>query len=122
MTNPLYNHTSGVPAAQSRGISSSVRTEFDLVQAGFDNATDKRGDTYSGTHDMTAATVRVKTPVVAADAVRKDYADNLAFATVLPSQSGNQNSAVMTDGTTATWKPLILATNDINTVQLFGSL
>ena len=122
MTNSLYNHESGRPASLSRGISSDMRDELDLIAVAFNNAADKRGDTYTGTHDMTAATVRVKTPTAAADAVRKDYADNLAFSAVLPSQSGNQNSAVMTDGTTATWKPLILATNYINTVQLFGSL
>jgi hypothetical protein len=36
VTNALYNHTSGVPLSQSRGISSSVRAEFDLIAAGFD--------------------------------------------------------------------------------------
>lgn len=37
MTNPHYNHTSGVPSQQSRGVSSSIRAEFDLVGAGFDS-------------------------------------------------------------------------------------
>lgn len=37
MTNPHYNHTSGVPSPQSRGVSSSIRAEFDLVDAGFDS-------------------------------------------------------------------------------------
>ena len=36
--NPFYNHTSGVPVSQSRGVSSSIRAEFDLVDAGFDTA------------------------------------------------------------------------------------
>ena len=104
MTNPLYNHTSGVPAAQSRGISSSVRTEFDLVQAGFDNAADKRGDTYSGTHDMTAATLRVKTPVVGGDAVNKTYADSLAMNAALPvSGSVNKGQEITNDGTIPQW-------------------
>lgn len=36
MTNAYYNHSSGAPAAQTRGISSSIRAEFDLIAAGFD--------------------------------------------------------------------------------------
>ena len=36
--NPFYNHTSGVPVSQSRGVSSSIRAELDLVGAGFDTA------------------------------------------------------------------------------------
>jgi hypothetical protein len=34
MPNGYYNHT-GTPASQSRGTSSSVRSEFDAIQAGF---------------------------------------------------------------------------------------
>lgn len=34
--NPFYNHNDGVPAQGSRGVSSLMRTEFDLIQAGFD--------------------------------------------------------------------------------------
>ena len=36
MTNPYYNHVSGNPVALSRGVSASVRSEFDLVGVGFD--------------------------------------------------------------------------------------
>jgi hypothetical protein len=35
MSNGYYNHNSGTPASQSRGTSSSVRSEFDAIQAGF---------------------------------------------------------------------------------------
>lgn len=38
MANPYYNHTSGVPAVQTRGSSPNMRAEFDLVGAGFDSA------------------------------------------------------------------------------------
>jgi hypothetical protein len=37
MTNSFYNHTSGVPSAQQRGVSSSVRAEFDSIGVGFDS-------------------------------------------------------------------------------------
>lgn len=36
MTNPYYTHGSGVPASLSRGVSSNLRAEFDLIAAGFD--------------------------------------------------------------------------------------
>lgn len=36
MTNSFYSHSDGVPIAQSRGATSAIRAEFDLVQAGFD--------------------------------------------------------------------------------------
>ena len=36
MTNPFYVHNDNVPPAQTRGSSSSLRAEFDLIQAGFD--------------------------------------------------------------------------------------
>lgn len=35
MTNSYYNHSDGVPAQNSRGISSLVASEFDLITAGF---------------------------------------------------------------------------------------
>lgn len=37
------------------------------------------------------------------DAARKDYVDGVAFAGVLPAQSGNAGMFVTTDGTTASW-------------------
>lgn len=36
ITNVYYNHSDGVPPAQTRGISANIRNEYDLVQAGFD--------------------------------------------------------------------------------------
>lgn len=35
MPNPYYNHTSGVPAVQTRGSSPNMRAEFDAVATGF---------------------------------------------------------------------------------------
>jgi hypothetical protein len=36
MTNPYYNHLSGVPASVSKGTSSALRAEFDAIAAGFE--------------------------------------------------------------------------------------
>jgi hypothetical protein len=36
MSNAFYNHTDGVPVQGSRGVSATMRNEFDLIQTGFD--------------------------------------------------------------------------------------
>lgn len=43
------------------------------------------------------------TPTAAGDAVTKAYADGLAFAAALPSQTGNNGGVIATDGFTAFW-------------------
>ena len=50
------------------------------------------------------------------EAVRKDYADGLVFAAVLPAQTGNAGKYITTDGTTASWQvpPAIATFNQIN--------
>lgn len=53
----------------------------------------------------------------ATEAVRKDYADGLAFATTLPAQTGNAGKVVATDGTIATWTSL----KTINAQSLIGA-
>lgn len=74
MSNPFYT-ASGVPAAQTRGVSASIRSEYTAVQAGFDivqttfngvntdiaGKANKAGDTYTGTHNFTGATITVPT-------------------------------------------------------------
>lgn len=67
MTNPYYTQT-GAPVAQSRGASMSIRSEFGLVQTGFDNVLAAlaskgaiAGQTWAGTHDYSGATLKVQT-------------------------------------------------------------
>lgn len=38
MTNKYYSHADGVPVAGTRGVTSPVQNEFDLIAAGFDSA------------------------------------------------------------------------------------
>lgn len=66
--------------------------------------------TFTGTVTLPA------TGAGATEAVRKDYADGLAFATALPAQTGNAGKFVSTDGTTASWQlPAAIAIfNQIN--------
>ncbi len=110
MTNPFYTAT-GNPPAQTRGTSSPLRAEFLGIQTGFDgvNATVNAkgaiaGQVWTGTHDFTGATeVKVPTPTAIGDAVTKEYADGLAFATALPAQAGNAGKFINTNGVTASW-------------------
>jgi hypothetical protein len=108
--NSFYNHTSGVPASQTRGTSSGIRAEFDLLQAGFDLTTTalaakaaSTGQVWTGANDFTGATVTVAAPVAPTSPVTKVYADALAFSAVLPLQTGNAGKFVTTDGTSASW-------------------
>lgn len=165
--NPFYNHTSGVPVSQSRGVSSSIRAELDLVGAGFDTtntainlkapsaspaltgtptaptAAQLTSTTQVATTEFATLAVGVETTrAIAAEAlkaplasptftgtvtlpatgsgsteaVRKDYADGLVFAAVLPAQTGNAGKYITTDGTTASWQvpPAIATFNQIN--------
>lgn len=51
------------------------------------------------------------TPSNAADLVTKAYADELAFTTTLPGQSGNAGKALTTNGAIASWNYIDLAAN-----------
>ena len=96
----------GNPISLSRGASSLIRVEFGLIQTAIATKVDNTGDTYTGTHNMTGATVTVATPTTATQAATKGYCDALAFATVLPDQTGNNNKLVTTNGVTASWTPI----------------
>lgn len=156
-----------MPVSQSRGVSSSIRAELDLVGAGFDTtntainlkapsaspaltgtptaptAAQLTSTTQVATTEFATLAVGVETTrAIAAEAlkaplasptftgtvtlpatgsgsteaVRKDYADGLVFAAVLPAQSGNAGKYITTDGTTASWQvpPAIATFNQIN--------
>lgn len=77
----------GNPISLSRGASSLIRVEFGLIQTAIATKVDNTGDTYTGTHDMTGATVTVAAPTTGSNPATKTYADGLAFATALPAQT-----------------------------------
>ena len=93
----------GNPIVLNRGASSLIRVEFGLIQTAIATKVDKAGGTYTGAHNMTGATVTVAAPTTGSNPATKTYADGLAFATVLPDQTGNSGKFVTTDGTTASW-------------------
>lgn len=156
-----------MPVSQSRGVSSSIRAELDLVGAGFDaantainlkvpsaspaltgtptapTAAPLTSTTQVATTEFATLAVGVETTRAMAaealkaplasptftgtvtlpatgsgstEAVRKDYADGLVFAAVLPAQSGNAGKYITTDGTAASWQvpPAIATFNQTN--------
>lgn len=67
MANPYYTVT-GAPATQSRGYSATIRSEYSLINTGFDAVYVamllrglKAGETWTGTHVFTSATVTFAT-------------------------------------------------------------
>ena len=143
-----------MPVSQSRGVSSSIRAELDLVGAGFDaantainlkvpsaspaltgtptapTAAPLTSTTQVATTEFATLAVGVETTRAMAaealkaplasptftgtvtlpatgsgstEAVRKDYADGLVFAAVLPAQTGNAGKYITTDGANASW-------------------
>lgn len=79
----------------------------------------KAGDTYTGTHDFTGATVNAATQTVG-DSTTKvattAFVTSTSFASALPGQTGNARKFVTTDGTNATWShiygtPSVIAIN-----------
>lgn len=137
MTNRFYNTTfTALPLTLIR--SAAANGQFALVDAGFvsvqgeldgqlaEIVAGRQGQAslaanfalkvpYSGlTQNLPAGGYRITglgTPSASADAVTKSYADGLAFATVLPAQTGNAGKFVTTDGTTASWAYPNLALN-----------
>jgi hypothetical protein len=116
MSNPFYN--SGFTAVPETLIRSSrANAEYAAVAVGFDAVnvqmllrSAKAGDTYTGAHNFTGATMTVATPTVDANPATKAYVDlvrtyatGLSFSPVLPDQAGNSGKFVTTDGTQASW-------------------
>lgn len=67
MTNPYYTVT-GAPVVQSRGVSATIRSEYSLINTGFDAVYVamllrglKAGETWTGTHVFTGATATFAT-------------------------------------------------------------
>lgn len=121
MTNPYYA-ASNTPAAQTRGVSSTIRTEYGLIQTGFDGVNVAillkgaiAGQVWTGTHDFTGATsVLVPTRTYGTSgqyAVNMDTLNAAVFAAAnLPAQTGNSGKFFTTNGTVPSWVSLPVPT------------
>lgn len=70
---------------------------------------DKTGETYSGTHNFTGATINVPTQLAAdntAKAASTAFVQQVAFSAAVPNQAGNAGKHLTTNGTVASWDDL----------------
>lgn len=92
MANPYYTVT-GAPVTQSRGYSSTIRSEYGLIATGFDAVYTamllrglKAGETWTGTHVFTGATVTFATQSAldnSTKAATTAYADSAVAASAV---------------------------------------
>lgn len=76
------------------------------IQAQLDGKGDITGESYSGTHDFSVATIKVPTLPTGTnttDAASTAFVNSTALSSALPGQTGNAGKFVTTDGTTASW-------------------
>lgn len=72
------------------------------------------GQTWSGTHDYTAGTLRAATlaaGTATTQVATTAHVASVAFNSALPGQAGNAGKVVTTDGTNASWTNTIVATS-----------
>jgi hypothetical protein len=70
---------------------------------------DVAGETYSGTHDFTGATLRAQTKAFGSsgtEVATVDYVNNAALTTVLPGQTGNAGKVLTTNGSVTSWQEI----------------
>ena len=84
-------------------------TDFRLVSA--NDKSFKSGDTYTGTHDFTGATITVPTPASGSAAVTRDYMDAVVMAAGnLPDPTAHDGELISSDGASGVWTDRINAT------------
>jgi hypothetical protein len=106
----------------SVGVTSAIQTQLNTLTAA---KAAKAGDTYTGAHDFTGATLTAATqaPSDATNKVATMAALAAAsFSSALPGQAGNERKWIKTNGTDASWQYLSLDTETItaNTVAVPG--
>lgn len=120
------NYTpTGAPLAETRGFSAAIRNEFILVSTAVNSKADYAGQTYSGTHDYTAGTVKVPTLPYGTSgnfAVSWDALNAAIFASAsLPAQGGSAGKFLTTNGTTPSWSLLTLARSNRTANAILGA-
>jgi len=77
-------------------------TDFRLVSA--NDKSFKSGDTYTGTHDFTGATITVPTPASGSAAVTRNYMDAVVMAAGnLPDPTAHSGELISSNGTSGAW-------------------
>ena len=79
-------------------------TDFFLVSSNVNNKVDIGGDTYTGTHNFTGATITVPTPASGSAAVTRDYMDAVVIAAGnLPDPTAHSGELLSSDGVSGAW-------------------
>lgn len=109
LASPTFTGNVVLPSTTAIGTVSATEIAYldgatSAIQAQLDLKASSASPTFTGTVTLPA------TGAGATEAVRKDYADALAFAAALPSQTGNGGKFVTTNGTVASWSLVPLAT------------
>lgn len=97
------------------GVTSAIQTQIDGKGA-------IAGQTWTGSHNFTGASVTVPTLSPGASgngAASVDFVNALSFASALPAQAGNAGKFVTTNGTAASWTDALVATS-LNGGQFAG--
>ncbi len=96
--------TGNLTLTGNQTVSGSLDVGGALTGASMNSKANKAGESYAGAHDFSTAALSVATPISAAHAVSKMYADGLVFSAVLPGQSAaTTGQTILSDGSTAFW-------------------
>ncbi|MDX4957229.1 hypothetical protein [Delftia acidovorans] len=90
---------SSVELNRVAGVTSPIQTQLD-------GKSTRTGDTYTGTHNYTGATVSVQTYAPGSSgsaAASLDFVNSAAFSAALPAQTGNAGKVITTNGSAASW-------------------
>lgn len=119
MSNPYFNNTATLTAF-TKARAASVEAKFTLVATGFDGVDTalglkaaKAGDTYTGAHNFTGATLTAATQATSDSSTKvatTAFVTAVSFASVLPGQGGHSGEFLTTDGVNASWGGVTLGT------------
>lgn len=98
----------GNPPSQTRGTSSTIRSEFNLISTAVNSKGDISGQTWTGTHTFPSTTYGVTAAFGASGTAYAtlDYVNAVATNAALPGQASNAGKYLRTNGVTASWSEL----------------
>lgn len=89
----------GTEISYLSGVTSGIQAQLNTITGTLIPAKGAiSGQTWTGTHNFTGATVTVATPSTTSQAANKGYVDGVAMSAVMPGASGQTGKAIMSDG------------------------
>lgn len=100
----MSNYTpTGKPQEGTRLLSKDIRDEYTLIQTAVNSKADLASPALTGTPTAPTASTGTNTTQIATTA----FVSATAMAAALPSQTGNSGNFITTDGSSASWTPVI---------------